>query len=51
MELGLKGKVTSVTGASKGMGVAALRVFLTSARASSITGALMQVDGGATRCI
>ena len=51
MELGLKGKVTIVTWASKGMGVAALRVFLTSARVSSITGALMQVDDGATRCI
>ena len=51
MELGLKGKVTIVTGASKGMGVAALRMFLTSARVSSLTGVLMQVDGGAPRCI
>jgi len=51
MELGLKGKIPIVTGASKGMGVAALRVSLTSARVSSITGALMQVDDGATRCI
>ena len=31
--------------------VAALAVFLASARASYITGALMQVDSGATRCI
>ena len=51
MELGLKGKVAIVTGASKGMGVAALAVFLASARASSITEALMQVDSGATRCM
>jgi NAD(P)-dependent dehydrogenase (short-subunit alcohol dehydrogenase family) len=66
MKLGLQGKVATVTRASKGIGKAvaaelaaggvhvalsALAVFLASARTSYITGALMQVDGGATRCM
>ena len=66
MELGLQGKVAIITGASKGMGKAiaaglaaegvhvalsAPAVSLASARASYSTGVLMQVDGGATRCM
>jgi NAD(P)-dependent dehydrogenase (short-subunit alcohol dehydrogenase family) len=51
MELGLKGKGAIVTGASKGIGKAIAAVSLVSARASYINGALIQVDGGATRCI
>jgi len=46
MERGLKGKVAIVTGASKGLGKA-----MADARTSSINGVLMQVDGGATRCM
>ncbi len=46
MERGLKGKVAIVTGASKGLGKA-----MADARTSSINGVLIQVDGGATRCM
>ena len=46
MERGLKGKVAIVTEASKGLGKA-----IAAARTSYINGVLVQVDGGATRCI
>jgi 3-oxoacyl-[acyl-carrier protein] reductase len=55
MDLGLKGKVALVTGASKGIGqpeeVASVVVFLASARASYITGSIYDVEGGYTKSI